>query len=108
MPQIAAIIAMARSAFGAADTNEAIRNGMAGGSDFYACENGITIGSKIIDSRPVPAKNCSTCAHWQKLKHSPAYCTGREDLEPPYSKSHPFRKLPADHGTTCNQYQPEN
>jgi hypothetical protein len=46
MPTIAAWIDDLRAAFGADTVNRAIRNGMNGGSQFYAAENGQTIGSK--------------------------------------------------------------
>lgn len=44
MPRVAEFIDAAREAFGAAAVDRAIRNGMAGGTDFYASEAGHTVG----------------------------------------------------------------
>ncbi len=44
MPIVAAWVDEMRDAFGADIINAAIRNGMAGGCDFYASENGYVIG----------------------------------------------------------------
>lgn len=54
MPTVAGWIDDLRAAFGADMINEAIRNGMAGGTDFYACENGHEIGHRLaVDSGKV-------------------------------------------------------
>lgn len=45
MPRVAEFIDAAREAFGAADVDRAIRNGLAGGTDFYASEAGHTVGN---------------------------------------------------------------
>ncbi len=44
MPRVAEFIDAAREAFGAAAVDRAIRNGMAGGTDFFASEAGHTVG----------------------------------------------------------------
>ncbi len=44
MPRVAEFIDAAREAFGAAAVDRAIRNGMAGGTDFHASEAGHTVG----------------------------------------------------------------
>lgn len=44
MPKVAEFIDACREAFGAETINRAIRNGMAGGTDFYASEGGHTMG----------------------------------------------------------------
>lgn len=45
MPTVAAWIDELREVFGADGINASIKNGMAGGSDFYAEENGHMLGS---------------------------------------------------------------
>ena len=44
MPRVAEFIDAAREAFGAAAVDRSIRNGLAGGTDFYASEAGRTVG----------------------------------------------------------------
>lgn len=44
MPIVAAWIDLLRSVFGAEQINAAIRQGMSGGTDFHASENGHTVG----------------------------------------------------------------
>ena len=44
MPRVAEFIDAAREAFGAAAVDRAIRNGLAGGTDFHASEGGHTVG----------------------------------------------------------------
>ncbi len=44
MPRVAEFIDAAREAFGAPAVHRAIRNGLAGGTDFYASEAGRTVG----------------------------------------------------------------
>lgn len=85
--------------------NEAIRNGIAGGSDFYALENGQQIGSKTPVDRSNTACNCTTCHHWSRPGLSTGYCSGRPDLPPAYGENHPLRRLPADNGATCQHHK---
>lgn len=47
MPTVAAWIDELRAAFGAESINPAIRNGMAGGTQFFAQENGHTLGRDV-------------------------------------------------------------
>lgn len=47
MPKVAEFIDLAREAFGAGAVNRAIRNGLAGGSDFFAREAGQTLGNEL-------------------------------------------------------------
>lgn len=57
MPLVAEFIDEMRTAFGADAINQSIRNGMKGGRDFYACENGHEIGSR--DERVgIPLSQC--------------------------------------------------
>ena len=44
MPRVAEFVDAAREAFGAAAVDQAIRNGLAGGTDFHASEGGHTVG----------------------------------------------------------------
>lgn len=44
MPRVAEFVDAVRVAFGAAAVDRAIRNGMAGGTDFFASEAGHTVG----------------------------------------------------------------
>lgn len=53
MPTVAAWIDELREAFGADVINPAIRNGVAGGTHFYAEEGGQTIGCDAIPGRHV-------------------------------------------------------
>lgn len=46
MPTVAAWIDGLRAEFGAESINASIKNGMAGGTDFWASENGIEIGNR--------------------------------------------------------------
>lgn len=50
MPLVTAFIDEMREAFGADVINRAIKNGMNGGCDFYASENGQEVGNKLPDS----------------------------------------------------------
>ncbi len=44
MPRVTAFVDALREAFGHAPVDRAIRNGLAGGTDFYARENGHSVG----------------------------------------------------------------
>ncbi len=46
MPRVAEFVDAAREAFGASAVDRAIRNGMAGGTDFLASEAGHTVGHR--------------------------------------------------------------
>lgn len=46
MPQVAELIDACREAFGRPQIDQQIRNGLAGGTDFWAQENGHTIGHR--------------------------------------------------------------
>ena len=53
MPSVAAWIDELREAFGADAINPALRNGAQGGCDFYAEENGQSIGCESMPGRHV-------------------------------------------------------
>ena len=55
MPKVAEFIDACREAFGDEAVHRAIRNGMAGGTDFYASEGGHTIGCQM----PPPGARCT-------------------------------------------------
>lgn len=57
MPTVAAWIDELREVFGADGINTSIKNGMAGGADFYAEENGHTLGCEAM---PVGQVVCLT------------------------------------------------
>lgn len=69
MPQTAAWIDELRQTFGAEAINASIKNGMAGGSDFWASENGLEVGHQApagdvisadkMDLRRIDPKTCS-------------------------------------------------
>ena len=80
MPEAAAFIDACREALGADQINPSLKNGAQCGSDFYASENGHTIGSPLADPRPPLEKTCRNCTHWQRQKM----------------------------GATCNYYQPQD
>lgn len=46
MPRTAELIDSLREHFGAEDINQAVRNGLAGGTDFWASEQGTTLGNR--------------------------------------------------------------
>lgn len=48
MPEIAAFVADLKSAFGEREIDEAIRRGKAGEPTFYACENGLSVGTASL------------------------------------------------------------
>jgi hypothetical protein len=54
MPLVAEFVDFCREAIGVEATNQAIRRGLAGGSDFFARENGCTLG------HPTPASTSFT------------------------------------------------
>lgn len=49
MPTVAGWVDDLRAAFGADSINASIKNGMAGGTDFWASENGTEIGNRLGD-----------------------------------------------------------
>lgn len=84
--------------------DDAIRNGMQGGSDFHAIENGHEIGSPYRPATmTAEPSTCRNCANRSRI--GPGYCGGdRADLPPAYGPSHPLRQLPEDGGATCPNY----
>ena len=62
MPKTAEFVDACREAFGAEAVDRALRNAIAGGSDFYATENGHSIGT------PLPAPGARFTADRLYLK----------------------------------------
>lgn len=53
MPTVAVFLDECRAAFGEEVVNAQIRQGMRGKPTFYACENGIEVGTKIAEPKVV-------------------------------------------------------
>lgn len=66
-----------------------------------AKDQGITIAAPVVGT----AKACSDCQHFARPGKSDGYCGGRDDLPPAYGENHPLRRLPADRGASCDQWQ---
>ena len=49
-------------------------------------------------------KTCPACRHFARPSRSEGYCSGRDEL-PAYGANHPLRRLPADRGASCEQWQ---
>lgn len=50
-------------------------------------------------------KHCPDCQHFARPGKSDGYCSGRDDLPLAYGENHPLRRLPADRGASCDQWQ---
>lgn len=48
---------------------------------------------------------CATCRHLSRPGLADGYCAKRADLAPAYGPTHPLRKLPADKGQTCAEWE---
>jgi hypothetical protein len=48
---------------------------------------------------------CPDCQHFARPGKSDGYCGGRDDLPLAYGENHPLRRLPADRGASCDQWQ---
>lgn len=53
-------------------------------------------------------KRCPDCQHFARPGKSDGYCGVRDDLSPAYGANHPLRRLPADRGASCGQWQTRN
>ncbi len=56
----------------------------------------------------IVASNCMTCRHLASPGLSAGYCGQRSDLPPAYGINHPLRRLPADNGESCHEYDAED
>jgi hypothetical protein len=54
---------------------------------------------------PPMGKACPDCQHFARPGKSDGYCSGRDDLPLAYGENHPLRRLPADRGASCDQWQ---
>ena len=65
--------------------------------------------SEIIDAL-TPAQpeiqRCQDCIHLAQF--GDGYCAQRHDLPPAYGINHPLRRLPADNGESCHEYDAED
>lgn len=68
-----------------------------------ASDRGIAIVAPVVGT----VKACRCCEHYTRPGKSEGYCGGRDDLPPAYGENHPLRRLPADHGASCNQWKAE-
>ena len=66
-----------------------------------AKERGLTLPRNDAEA----AKACPICRHFARPGGSEGYCSGRGDLPPAYGVNHPLRRLPADRGASCEQWQ---
>lgn len=51
-------------------------------------------------------KRCQDCIHLAQF--GDGYCAQRHDLPPAYGEGHPLRRLPADNGESCHEYDAED
>lgn len=51
---------------------------------------------------------CQDCKHFASPGLSAGYCGQRQDLPPAYGINHPLRRLPADNGKSCNEWEPDD
>lgn len=64
-------------------------------------ERGIALAAPVVGT----AKACQYCQHYTRPGMSEGYCGGRDDLPRAYGLNHPLRRLPADRGASCDQWQ---
>lgn len=64
-------------------------------------ERGIALAAPVVGT----AKACQCCQHYTRPGMSEGYCGGRDDLPRAYGLNHPLRRLPADRGASCDQWQ---
>lgn len=86
------------------DRSEALAAGLADPVGALLCyrtiakDQGIAIAAPVVEV----AKACRDCQHFSSL--GGGYCGGRDDLPLAYGANHPLRRLPADHGTSCDSW----
>lgn len=75
-------------------------------------DNPGAVGAEPLRPAPAPAPaartqaGCSDCRHLRRPGRSDGLCaSGRDDLMPAYGANHPLRKLPADGGDGCKQFE---
>ena len=87
------------------DRNEALAAALADPDGALICyrtianDQGITIAAPVLGT----VKACQCCQHFSRF--GDGYCGGRDDLPLAYGANHPLRRLPADRGATCDQWQ---
>lgn len=53
-------------------------------------------------------QQCRDCKHFASPGKSDGYCGQRQDLPPAYGLNHPLRRLPADNGQSCDEWEPDD
>lgn len=66
-----------------------------------AKDRGIAIAAPVVGT----VKACRCCQHFARPGKSEGYCGWRDDLPLAYGVNHPLRRLPADRGASCDQWQ---
>ncbi len=68
-----------------------------------AKDRGIAIAAPVVGT----VKACRCCQHFARPGKSDGYCSVRDDLPLAYGVNHPLRRLPADRGASCSQWEVE-
>jgi hypothetical protein len=68
-----------------------------------AKDRGIAIAAPVVGT----VKACRCCQHYARPGKSEGYCGVRDELPLAYGANHPLRRLPADRGASCNQWEVE-
>ncbi len=92
------------------DRAEALAAALADPDGALLCYRTIAKDRVIAIATPLAGtvKACRCCEHFARPGKSDGYCSGRGDLPLAYGVNHPLRRLPADRGATCNQWQQLN
>ena len=89
------------------DRSEALAAALADPDGALHCYRTIAKDRGIALVAPVVGrvKACPTCRHFARPGKADGYCSGRDDLPLAYGANHPLRRLPADRGASCEQWQ---
>jgi hypothetical protein len=89
------------------DRSEALAAGLADPVGALLCYRTIAKDRGIAIAAPVlgTVRECQCCQHFAHPGKSDGYCSGRDDLPRAYGENHPLRRLPADRGASCDQWQ---
>ena len=89
------------------DRSEALAAALADPDGALLCYRTIAKNQGIAIAAPVvgTVKACPDCQHFARPGKSDGYCGGRDDLPLAYGENHPLRRLPADRGASCDQWQ---
>ena len=64
--------------------------------------------NEVVDALDPLPKSCRECRHFASPGLSAGYCGQRSDLRVAYGINHPLRRLPADNGESCHEYDAED